>query len=64
MTFRPIRIVSSIGSFNSGFYSHLVLFTWDYVNKGLLVFEIMSTLHSVYLDVCLLEFCPLWSRSI
>ena len=63
MKFCPRRMLSTIASINSGFYSHLVLCTWEYVNKGLFLFEIMSTWHSVYLDACLLEFCPLgiWS---
>ena len=45
MTFSSCRIVSTIGSVNSGFYSHLALSTWD----------------SVKLGVCLLGFCPLGS---
>ena len=44
MTFSSCRIMS-IGSVNSGFYSHLALSTWD----------------SVQLGVCLLGFCPLGS---
>ena len=43
MTFCPRRIVSTIGSVNSGFCSLLVLSSWK----------------SLQLDVCLLGFCPL-----
>ena len=57
MTFCPCRIVSTIGSMNSGFYLRLVLSTLDYVHKGLFLFEIMSTWHSVHLGVWLLGFC-------
>ena len=42
---------------NSGFYLRLVLSTLDYVHKGLFLFEIMSTWHSVHLGVWLLGFC-------
>ena len=45
MTSSPRRIVSTIGSVNSGFCSRLVLSTWD----------------SIHLGVCLLEICLLGS---
>ena len=61
MPFCPRSIVSTIGSIKSVFYPRLVLSAWDYVHKGLFLFEIISTLHSVHLGVCLLVFCPLGS---
>ena len=61
MTYSPCRIVSTIGSVNSGFCSRFVLPTWDCVHKGLFLFEIMPTWHSVHLRVWLLGFCSLVS---
>ena len=61
MTFSPSRIVSTISSVNSWFWSNLVLSTSDYAHEGLFLFEIMSTWQSVQLGVCLLGFCPLAS---
>ena len=50
MTFSTRRIVSTIGSVNSGFYSHLVLSTWDSVKLGVSLLGILFNWVFVYLD--------------
>ena len=47
MTFCPHRIVSTLGFGNSGFFSRVLLTSWE----------------SVHLGVCLLGICPLESLS-
>ena len=46
MTFWPCRIVSTIGSFKSGFYSLLVLSSWEFAPPGTLSTLILSTRNS------------------
>ena len=60
MTFCPRRIVSTISSMNSGFYSRLNISTLDYVHKRLSPFDIMSTWHFVHLGGCLLQIGLSW----
>ena len=51
MTFCSRWCVYTNGSVNSGFCSHLVQSTWDYVHEVIFLFEIMYTWHSVHLGV-------------
>ena len=57
MTFFSCRIVSSIGSINSGLCSFLVLFTWESVHLGLYLLWFcqlgsLSTWHSAHVGLC------------
>ena len=65
MKFCQRRIVYTIGSVNSEFFSLLVLSTWDYVHRGLLLIGFLSTLHSFHLVLnrfwnCLLGKLATW----
>ena len=58
-TFFPRRIVSSIGSVNSGMFSLLVLSTWESVHLSVCLLSIctlgsMAAWHSAHVGLCLL----------
>ena len=50
MTFSTRRIVSTIGSVNPGFYSHMVLSTWDSVKLSVCLLGILFKCVFVYLN--------------
>ena len=65
MTFLPRRIVPTIGSVNSGFYSHLVLSTWilssrEYGNMTFCPRRIVSTKGFVNSGFCLRLLRSIW----